>query len=158
MTERDGLNIMREPNQATIDLIKIFEGVRLDVYLDAVRKPTVGIGHLIQPHDGLKVGDTITQEQADTFLAHDLAHACDGVERVVTVPLNDNQFGALVSFTFNLGIGNLESSTLLRKLNVGDYDGAANEMLRWNRAGGHVLTGLTRRRQAERDLFLTEAE
>lgn len=78
-----------------------------------------------------------------------------GVSDLVKVPLNQNQFDALVSFAFNLGLGNLKSSTLLKKLNASDYIGASKEFERWNRAGGKVLNGLTRRRIAERDLFLS---
>jgi lysozyme len=98
----------------------------------------------------------MTQEQADALLMKDIARFQDGVNKLVTYkPLTQNQFDSLVDFAFNLGLGNLGSSTLLRKLNAGDVKGAADEFLRWNRAGGQVLAGLTRRRQAERDLFLS---
>jgi GH24 family phage-related lysozyme (muramidase) len=80
---------------------------------------------------------------------------CRDVEALVETPLTDNQFGALVSFTFNLGRGNLAKSTLLRKLNGGDYDGAAIEFNKWNKAGGKVLAGLVARRAAEAELFQT---
>ncbi|MCJ2030709.1 lysozyme [Methylobacterium sp. J-043] len=95
----------------------------------------------------------ITQAEADDILARDLVRFEDAVARLVRVPVTQNQFDALVSFAFNLGEGNLGSSTLLKKLNAGDYDGAADQFARWNKAKGKVLTGLTRRRAAEADLF-----
>jgi lysozyme len=84
----------------------------------------------------------------------DVARFEDGVNKLVTYTINQNQFDALVDFSFNLGLGNLGSSTLLKKLNAGDIKGAAEEFLRWDKAGGKVLAGLTKRRKAERDLFL----
>uniref|UniRef100_UPI000225FC22 lysozyme n=1 Tax=Paracoccus sp. TRP TaxID=412597 RepID=UPI000225FC22 len=96
---------------------------------------------------------TITKADARTILTRDLPRYEADVTRLVRVPLNENQFGALVSFTYNLGAGNLTSSTLLRKLNAGDYAGAAAEFPTWNKAGGKVLNGLVRRRAAERALF-----
>jgi GH24 family phage-related lysozyme (muramidase) len=84
----------------------------------------------------------------------DLHEAEEAVDRLVTAPLNQNEFDALVSFTFNLGEGNLKKSTLLKYLNQMRYEDAANEFPRWNRAGGQILPGLTRRREAEKRLFL----
>jgi lysozyme len=78
---------------------------------------------------------------------------CRDVDSLVKVSLNDNQYAAIVSFAFNLGVGNLKQSTLLKKLNAGDFAGAANEFAKWNKAGGKVLAGLTRRRAAEAELF-----
>ena len=98
--------------------------------------------------------DGITMEQAETMLRADLIDTGRDVLSAVGVTLNENQFGALVSFTFNLGIGNLRSSTLLTKLNTGDFSGAANEFPRWVKANGQTLPGLVKRRGAERDLFL----
>ena len=146
---------MRELNSASLDLIKSFEGLRLKVYRDPVKLLTVGYGHLILPRDGLKFGDAISQEGADELLQQDLAMAINIVESFVRIPLNDNQFGALVSFTFNLGGGNLLRSSLFRHLNLGDYKTAADRFLLWTRAGGRVLPGLVRRRKAERELFLS---
>nr|WP_217645904.1 lysozyme [Paracoccus homiensis] len=94
-----------------------------------------------------------SQSEADEILRRDLGRYEADVARLVKVPLNENQHAALVSFTYNLGAGNLGSSTLLRKLNAGDYAGAAAEFPRWNKAGGKVLAGLTRRRKAEQTLF-----
>lgn len=138
-------------NQAGINLIKEFEGCRLKAYKDPVGIPTIGYGRI----KGVKMGDVITQEQADNYLVEEIAaEYAPGVERLVKVAINDNQFAALVSFAYNVGVGALGKSTLLRKLNTGDYAGAANQFLVWNKAGGKALAGLTRRRGAERDLFL----
>lgn len=135
-----------------LNLIKEFEGLELKAYKDSVGVVTIGYGST-GPH--VSMGMTITKEQAEQLLKKDLERFEKGVPTLVKVPLNQNQFDALVSFSFNLGLGNLKSSTLLKKLNAKDYQGAANEILRWNRAGGKVLNGLTRRRIAERDLFLS---
>ena len=135
-----------------INLIKQFEGTVLKVYKDAVGKDTIGIGHLIKSGESYT---TITQQQAEDLLAKDLVQFEVGVTKAVKVTLNQNQFDALVSFSFNLGLGNLNSSTLLKKLNAGDYQGASLEFERWNKAGGKVLAGLTRRRLAEKELFLS---
>ena len=97
---------------------------------------------------------TITQEQAEEMLRDEMAEYEGYVNRLVTVELNQNQFDAMVSWVYNLGGGNLASSTLLKVLNAGDYDGVPAQMMRWNKAGGKVLEGLTRRRQAEADLFV----
>ncbi|WP_434656946.1 lysozyme [Chromobacterium violaceum] len=141
-------------NAAGISLIKQFEGVRLAAYQDMVGVWTIGYGHT---GPDVKAGMTITQQQADQLLAADLEKFETGVRKAVIVPLNANQFSALVSFSYNLGLGNLRSSTLLRMLNKGDYDGAAAQFPRWNRAGGQAVPGLTRRRKAEQALFLTPA-
>lgn len=139
-------------SQKGIDLIKRFEGVVLKVYKDAVGLPTIGYGHLIKKGE---VFTTITQQQAEELLAKDLKQFEEGISTSVKVALTQNQFDALVSFAFNLGMGNVNSSTLLRKLNAGDIQGAANEFVRWNKASGRVLSGLTRRRLAEKELFLS---
>lgn len=137
-------------NTAGISLIKQFEGVRLAAYQDMVGVLTIGYGHT---GPEVKAGMTITQQQADQLLAADLEKFETGVGQLVAVPLNANQFAALVSFSYNLGLGNLRSSTLLRLLNRGDYAGAAAQFRRWNRAGGQEVAGLARRRQAEQVLF-----
>lgn len=135
------------------EFIESFEGLRLTAYLDSVGVPTIGYGHTNEVHLGM----TCTPEQADAWLAEDLRVAELAVECSVRVPLNQNQFDALVSFTFNVGSGNFEHSTLLRLLNCGQYISAAAQFPVWDRAGGQVLPGLLKRRLAERDLFL-EAE
>ena len=134
-----------------IAAIKSYEGVRLNAYLDSVGVPTIGVGHTL----GVKISDTITADQADEFLRADLEDAEDAVNQLVKVPLNQGQFDALVSFVFNLGRGSLQRSTLLKLLNAGDYDGAADQFLVWNQAGGRVLPGLVKRRTSERIMFLT---
>ncbi len=135
-----------------LNLIKSFEGLELKAYKDSVGVLTIGYGSTgPHVHEGL----VITEEQAEAILKTDISRFERGVTELVKVPLNQNQFDALVSFSFNLGLGNLKSSTLLRKLNSLDYSGAANEFTRWNKAGGRVLTGLTRRREAEKKLFLS---
>lgn len=137
-------------SQAGIDAIKDYEGVRLKAYDDGVGVWTIGVGHT----KGVKRGDVITMDQVDEFLRADLQEAEAAVRLNVKVPLEQCQFDALVSFVFNLGAGAFKGSTLLKKLNSGDYDGAADELLRWNKAGGRVLAGLTKRRISERIMFL----
>ena len=137
-------------SQKGLDLIKNFEGLELKAYKDSVGILTIGYG---STGSHVKSGMTITAEQAEELLKQDVSRFEKGVNDLVKVSLTQNQFDALVSFSFNLGLGNLKSSTLLKKLNASDYTGAVNEFLRWNRAGGKVLNGLTRRRQAEKDMF-----
>lgn len=138
-----------------IALIKQFEGCKLTAYQDSVGVWTIGYGWT-QPVDGkpIHAGTTIKQETAERLLKTGLVSYESDVSRLVKVGVTQGQFDALVSFTYNLGSRSLSTSTLLRKLNAGDYAGAADEFLRWNKAGGKVLNGLTRRREAERDLFL----
>ncbi|MGR2662499.1 lysozyme [Chromobacterium haemolyticum] len=134
-----------------ITLIQKSEGLRLKAYQDSVGVWTIGYGHT---GPDVTPGLVITQAQADALLARDLEQFEAGVARLVKVPLNQNQFDTLVCFSFNLGLGALQGSTLLRLLNAGDYAGAAAQFPRWNKAGGKVLPGLTRRRVAEQALFL----
>ena len=137
-------------SQFGIDAIKDYEGVRLKAYDDGVGIWTIGVGHT----KGVKRGDEITMAQVDEFLRADLEDAESAVRLNVKVPLEQCQFDALVSFVFNVGAVAFKSSTLLKKLNAGGYDGAADEFLRWNKAGGRVLAGLTKRRISERMMFL----
>lgn len=136
-------------SDAGLALTEKFEGLRLQAYQDIVGIWTNGYGntHNVVP------GSTITLDQAVSDLRDNIAGAEYVVNRVVTVPLKQGQFDALVDFVFNLGAGNFQSSTLLRKLNAKDYAGAAAEFNKWNHAGGKVVAGLTARRQAETDLF-----
>lgn len=145
-------NQPQHTGEAGLALIKSFEGLRLEKYKDAVGKWTIGYGHLILPNESFS--HAISEADADALLRHDLEMTESGVHKLVTVDLNQNQFDALVAFTFNLGAGNLQTSTLLKLLNQGEYAQAADQFLRWNKAGGKVLAGLTRRREAERALFL----
>lgn len=148
-------------NDAGVALIKEFEGLRLESYPDPAHGwdvPTIGYGHTSAAGTPkVTRGMKITAAEADTILRRDLGQYENAVKEAVKVPLNENQFAALVSFTFNLGPGNLRKSTLLQKLNSRDYAGAAKQFPKWNRAGGKVLPGLTRRREAERTLFLKPA-
>lgn len=139
-------------NQKGIDLLKKSEGLELRAYRDSVNVLTIGYGHT-----GADVSEDqeISNEEAEELLRGDLAKFEAGVSKAVKVIINDNQFSALVVFSYNVGLGNLQSSTLLRKLNLGDSAGAAEEFLRWNKAGGKVLAGLTTRRASERALFLS---
>ena len=139
-------------SQKGTKLIQDFEGLALKAYKDPIGVWTWGYGSTGPHVTPDKVG---TKEEAEQLLKKDLERFEKGVSDLVKVPLNQNQFDSLVSFSFNLGLSNLKSSTLLKKLNASDYQGAADEILRWNRAGGKVLNGLTRRRIAERDLFLS---
>ena len=137
-----------------ISLIKQFEGCRLKAYPDPATGGapwTIGYGHT---GNDVRPGRLWTQVQADSALISDLAQCERSISRLVKVNLTQNQFDALVSFVFNVGSGNLQSSTLLRKLNSGDYKGAADEFLKWNKAAGKVMNGLVARRAAERELFL----
>ncbi|VDZ89172.1 glycoside hydrolase family protein [Lelliottia amnigena] len=139
-----------------IALIKEFEGCKLTAYQDSVGVWTIGYGWT-QPVDAkpIRAGMTIKQETAERLLKTGMVSYESDVSRLVKVGLTQGQFDALVSFTYNLGARSLSTSTLLRKLNAGDYAGAADEFPRWNKAGGKVLNGLTRRREAERALFLS---
>jgi len=134
-----------------ISLIKRFEGLELKAYKDSVGILTIGYGHT----HAVKAGDAITGEQADAFLRKDLQVAELTINTNVKVKLNQGQFDALVSFVFNLGSGNFVKSTLIKKLNAGDYAGAADEFGKWVNAGGKKLPGLVKRRAAEREVFLT---
>ena len=137
-----------------INFIAEFEGFEPKIYKDAAGYPTIGFGHLIKPGEEHKFRNGITRSEAIQLLKEDIRDSERGVNHYTKVALNQNEFDALVSFVFNLGSGNYRSSTLLRKLNAGDKLGAADQFLRWNKAGGKVLSGLTRRREAERALFL----
>jgi lysozyme len=132
-----------------LHLTEQFEGCKLDAYQDSVGVATIGYGHT----RNVTMGMTCTQEQAEQWLQEDIQSAADAANRLVTVELTQQEFDALVDFTFNLGAGNLQRSTLLRLLNSGDYTGAAAEFQKWDKAGGQVLAGLLRRRQAEADMF-----
>jgi len=142
-------------SQAGLDLIKRFEGCKLEAYRDAVGIWTIGYGHTgPNVHDGLK----ITQAQADAILAQDVSRFASGVAANVNVALTQSEFDALVSFAFNVGLGAFRSSTLLKLLNDNaDRTVVASQFLRWNKAGSKVLDGLTKRRNAEKALFLSKA-
>ena len=136
-------------------LIKYYEGYRTTPYRCAAGKITVGYGHVIG--NGLQLPDEWNRKfslgEIDELLRTDLARFERGVLHYCTVYITQSQFDSLVSFSFNLGLGVLQRSTLRQKLNRGDYDGASKEFLKYTRAGGKVLKGLVRRRQAEYNLF-----
>lgn len=138
-------------SDAGIRAIQDFEGFSRDRYADSAGLPTIGYGHLIRPHENIP--ERITQAYATVLLRQDLnvAEAC--VNRLVRVELTQQQYDALVSFTFNLGCGALSKSTLLKRLNAGDHHAAAREFLKWVYAGGRKVEGLMNRRVAERAMF-----
>ena len=136
-------------SQEGLSLIKRFEGCRLEAYKCSANVLTIGYGHT----GGVKETDTITQDEADKLLQEDVEQFEKYVDDNVTVELGQSQFDALVAWTFNLGVGNLRESTMLKKLNNEDYASVPSEMKRWNKAGGKTLDGLIRRRKAESLLF-----
>jgi lysozyme len=145
-------------SQNGLDLLIHFEGLRLEAYRCSAGVPTIGIGctRYWESKDKfrpVRMGDRITREQAFQFKRWELERFQQDVRRAIVVPLTQGQFDALVSFAFNVGSGALENSTLRRLLNQGNYQGAANEFLKWNKANGRELLGLTRRRNAEKALF-----
>jgi len=145
-----------QTSQKGIDLIKKFEGKRLEAYKCPAGIPTIGYGHTGKV-DGKPValGMKITEKKAEELLKEDLKTFEKGVLNCVKVPLTQGQFDALVSFSYNLGIGSLQSSTLLRLLNEKKYKEAAEQFGRWVKAGGKTLEGLVKRREAEKKLFLS---
>jgi lysozyme len=142
-------------NEAGLRIIKESEGCELTAYRCPAGIWTVGWG---STGADVREGMAITAEQAEARLLKDVARAEEAVRSMVSVPLNENQFSALVSLVFNLGSGKIRFSTLINKLNVADYQGAANEFPRWVYAGGRKLAGLELRREKERSLFLTPVE
>ena len=144
-TYRNNMNI----SKTGIDLIKHFEGCETTAYKCPAGVWTIGYGHI----KGVKEGMQITEGQAEEMLVEELVEYEGYINDMVSVSLSQCQFDAMVSWVYNLGGGNLKASTLLKVLNAGDYDGVPAQMMRWNKAGGKVLEGLTRRRQAEADMF-----
>lgn len=138
-------------SQRGIELIKQHEGVRYQAYDDGVGVWTIGVGHT----KGVMPGDKIDDAKVDQYLREDLESAEYAVNRLVKVDLTQNQYDALVSLVFNIGSGNFAGSTLLKMLNKGNYQAAADQFPRWNLAKGKVLRGLVTRRAAERVLFLS---
>jgi lysozyme len=140
-----------------LQLIKHFEGVKLKPYRDCVGLWTVGVGHLIG--DGHSLPDSwnrpFTIEECDALLAKDVRKFELGVARYINVQLTQNQFDALISFAFNLGLGTLQRSTVRQALNRGDKEKASRSLLKYNKAGGKVVKGLDLRRKAEAKLLLS---
>ncbi|QXF34290.1 lysozyme [Photorhabdus luminescens] len=131
--------------------LKAYEGLSLTAYRCPAGVWTIGYGHT----RGVKPGDVVTDKQAEQFLLEDLAPVYLTIKSNVKVSLTQGQFDALCSFIFNCGTGAFVRSTLLKKLNAGDYKGAANQFIEWNKAGGRVLPGLDARRASERTMFLS---
>ena len=142
-------------NKKGIDLLHHFEALRLEAYLCPAKVPTIGWGNTrYENGTAVKLGDKITKERADELFENILNTFAVGVKRLVKSNINDNQFSALVCFAYNVGLGNFQKSTLLRILNENPNDPEIrNQFMRWNKAGGKVLNGLTRRRKAEADLY-----
>ena len=137
---------MRHITQDGIDLIKRFEGFSSTVYICPAGYPTIGYGHLVRNHEKF---EEISQEEAEALLRIDVESAERAVLRLIKVPLTDGQFDALVSFTYNLGSGALQCSTLRRKVNRQAHSEVPGQLIRWVWAGGRKLNGLARRRRAE---------
>ncbi|MFW1837583.1 lysozyme [Acinetobacter gyllenbergii] len=138
-----------------INLITSFEDLKLNAYDDGVGVWSIGFGTTVYP-TGVPVrqGDSCTLEQANSFFQYDLKRFEKAVNEAITVPISQNQFDALVSLSYNIGSYAFKSSTLVKYLNVLDEYAAAEQFLVWNKAGGKVLKGLVRRREAEKSLFL----
>lgn len=142
-------------NKAGADLIKEFEGCKLKAYQCSAKKWTIGYGNTFY-EDGSPVlpGHAITQEKANQLFELIANEFASKVAKLLSSNVTDNQFGALVSFAYNCGIANLQKSTLLKKVNANHSDQSIRaEFLKWNKAGGKVLAGLTRRREAEANLY-----
>jgi len=137
------------PSEACYDLIKKSEGLKLSAYLDSVGIPTIGYGHT----KGVKLGDSCTEQEADAWLKEDIDATVKNINSVVASRLTQHQFDALVSLTYNIGVGNFDHSTLLKLLNSNEFDAAAEQFKRWDMAGGKVVQGLLNRREKEEKLF-----
>ncbi len=142
---------MMQTSESGLDLIRKYEGLQLAAYVCPGGKLTIGYGHT---GADVTTGKKIDAEEANALLRKDVQRFEKSVNELVMVPISQGMFDALISFSFNLGAGSLKSSTLLKKLNADDREGAADEFLKWNKAKGKVLAGLTARRESERELFL----
>ena len=139
-----------KPSQACVDLVKEFEGFRANAYLCPAGVATIGFGTT----ENVKLGDTVTEQEAEELLMNDLTEASAAIDDLVDVPINQQQFDALTSLIYNIGREAFRNSTLLRLLNGGKgVHEVGTQFLRWNKAGGKVLAGLSRRRAAEAVLF-----
>jgi len=145
-------------NQLGIDMMHHFEGCKLQAYQCSAKVWTIGWGNTYyQDKRPVKQGDKVTQEQANELFEMIMNEFSIEVRKALTKEVSENQFSALVCFAYNVGIGNLKKSTLLRKVNVNPNDETiALEFAKWNKAGGKVLNGLVRRRKAEADLYFTK--
>lgn len=155
--QQSGKNEYRRISLAGRKLIEKFEGRRNTVYLDPVNLPTVGIGHLLSAAENKRwpVGTKLSDDQVDRLFAADIKRFEIAVEKAVTVPMDDGMFAACVSLAYNVGVGAFRKSSVCKRLNAGDKSGAAAAFGFYNKAKGQVLAGLTKRRSAERELFLS---
>lgn len=144
---------MRHITENGLNLIKQFEGFSSEIYICPAGYKTIGYGHLVRENDKEMFAGGITKAAGEALLIKDVRWAEHAVLRLIDVPLTDGQFDALVSFTFNLGGGALQRSTLRRKVNREEHDEVPREFLRWVWAGGRKLRGLIRRREAEGELY-----
>lgn len=140
----------------TIDLIKKYEGFKPQAYQDSVGVWTIGYGTTRINGQPVKAGMTITEDRAIQLVQQEVNRLWSQIESIVKVPINDNQMNALVDFAYNLGFNALKTSTLMKYVNESKFEKAADEFGRWVFAGGKVLPGLVKRREAEKRLFLTE--
>jgi lysozyme len=140
-----------KPSPAAVGVIKHFEGYSPIRYQDVAGYPTLGFGHLIKP--GEKIQEPLLGEAAELLLQQDIASKAAAVNARVSVPLYQGQYDSLVSWTYNLGEGALKGSTMLKKINAARHEEVPGQMKRWTRAGGKVLKGLERRREAEVALY-----
>lgn len=145
------------PSQKCFDLIKSFEGLRLKAYKDAVGIPTIGYGTTRYDNgEAVKIGQEITEDKANELLTYQVFNFASGVNNLVKSTVNQNQFDSLVSFSYNVGLGALKKSTLLKKVNINPTDPTIfDEFLKWNKGGGMVLPGLTSRRKKEATLYFS---
>lgn len=140
-----------------LQFIKNFEGFRANPYLDSAGIATIGYGTILYP-DGSTVtmkDPSISEEQAQQYLSFEIAHKTSSMNAMITIDINQNQFDALASFCYNLGVGALHGSTLLRLVNEGNFSDASSEFPKWDHAGGVMVPGLLKRRLAEQTLFWT---
>lgn len=138
-----------KPSQKCVELVKQFEGFRSTAYQCQAGVWTIGYGTT----ENVDPGDEITEQAAEEMLMDDLIEASSDVDQLVYVELTQEQYDALTSFVYNVGRNAFRNSTMLKLLNAGDYEGAAKQFPRWNKAAGRVLAGLTQRRKAERRVF-----
>lgn len=149
---------MRSINvQPAIDLIKKFEGCKLEAYQDMVGVATIGYGTTVYPNGNrVKLWEKCSQEEAETFLHAEIDRILVAISETVTAPLTENQICALISFTYNLGVGCLKRSTMVKLINGGaSKEAIAAQFARWVKAGGVEVEGLVKRRAAEAELFIS---
>ena len=146
---------MRHISKNGVNLIKRFEGFESEIYLDAAGYPTIGYGHLLRKGEADMFKNGISTEAGEALLIKNVLSAECAVLRLVRVPLTDGQFDALVSFTYNLGSGAFQRSTLRRKVNREEHDEVPEQFMRWIWAGGRRLRGLIRRREEESLHYIT---